>query len=319
MKAFPVTLGLLLSATLAFPQTQDSTKISRDSIAHVYEDIFTHEDSLDIFELIDSLLKLEPEKGTSQLAVRLGYNSNITADNRTFNITQFGLAPGVSYYHKSGAYADVTSYWSQEYKPNLYLSVGSAGYIWTAKKFYSVLVEYSHYFYYDSGDSTVSVPYTNNLGITNFFDVKPFIFRLDYYFYFGDKTAHRIIPNVGANFVVHKWLGFDKITFYPNTSVMFGSEQITDYQLYPNLLLRYIYNQTHTPKLPLYYEVNHTEFGVMNYAVSMPISFTKKQWTFLLNYSYNFPKALPGEDLSLQDGGFLSFSVTRYINLRQSK
>lgn len=320
MKKFLAISSFLLYVVIAFPQEHraDSSAVAVDSLTlNDLDKLFNHQDSLDIFELIDSLLKLEPEKGPSQLALRLGYNSNIVSDNRTFNIAQFGLAPGISYYHKSGAYADLTAYWSQEYQPNLYLGVGSAGYIYTAKKFYTVLAEYSHYFYNQSGDSTVSVPYTNNLGVSNYFEFKPVVVRLDYYFYFGDKVAHRIMPNVGVNLVKRKWLGFDRISIYPNTGMLFGSEVITTYVIYSDLIARYIYNLTHTPKKPLYYENNHTAFGVMNYSFSLPITLIKKDWVFLVNYTYNLPQPLPGEDLSLQNCGYLSFSISKYINFKK--
>jgi len=274
---------------------------------------FTHEDSLDIFELIDSLLKTEPIKIKSQLAARLGYNSNILADNRTFDISRFGLAPGVAYYHKSGLYADANSYWSKEYNPNFYLTTSSVGYIHSFAKWYTLLAEYTRYFYNQPSDSTVSIPYTNNVGITNYFEFKKLVMRLDYYYYFGDKQAHRIMPNLGLLLVKRKWKGLDRISFYPNATVMFGSEQVSSYQFYPNLLLRYVYNRTHTPKLPLTYTKTTTEFGVMNYSFSTPLTITRKDWTFLLSYTYNFPMALPGEDLSLQNSGYISFSITRYF------
>jgi hypothetical protein len=122
------------------------------------------------------------------------------------------------------------------------------------------------------------------------------------------------MPSIGLNLVKRKWAGFDRISFYPSVSVLFGTEQITTIEFYPNLLLRYIYNRTHTPKLPLQYEKQHTEFGIMNYAATIPIIFMKKNWTFLLSYNYNVPKALPGEDLSLQNSGYFSFSITRYFD-----
>ena len=277
---------------------------------------FTHEDSLQVFDLLDSLLKAEPIKERSQMAVRLGYNSNITADNRTFNIARFGLAPGLSYYHKSGVYADVSGYWSQEYAPNYYLTVASAGYLHSFKKVYSFLVEYSHYYYNQPSDSTVSIPYTNNIGLSNYFELKPFVFRLDYYLYFGEKSAHRIQPSIGLNLVKKNWLGLNRISFYPSVTFLFGSEEITEYGLYQNAYLRYLYNRTHTQKVPYSYEIKHNEFGIMNYSFSFPISITKKDWTFVLAYTYNIPKALPGEDLSLLESGYLSFSITRYITFR---
>src|SRR5689334_14305498 len=76
---------------------------------------FTYSDSLDIFNLIDSLLTMEENAPHSQLAVRLAYNSNVFYAGRTLGIDQFGLSPGISYYHKSGLYADVSAFWSQDY------------------------------------------------------------------------------------------------------------------------------------------------------------------------------------------------------------
>lgn len=293
----------------------DSSSITKGALLlDSLNTVFTHQDSLDIFELIDSLLKLEPLKLKSMMAVRLGYNSNILADNRNFDISQFGLAPGVSYYHKTGLYADYTAYWSQEYNPNFYLSVASGGYLHSFSKKYSLLAEYSHYFYNQPSDSTVSIPYSNNIGLSNYLELKPLVLRLDYYLYFGDKVGHRIMPSIGLNFVKRKWLGFDRVSFYPNVSILLGTEQITTLEFYPNLLLRYLYNRNHTPKLPLTYEKNTTAFGVMNYGVTLPVSFSVKNWSLLLSYNYNVPKALPGEDLSLQNSGFLSFSITRYFD-----
>lgn len=276
--------------------------------------VLSLQDSLDILDLIDSMLLIGPITDHSMLAVRLGYNSNIVADNRSFNIDKFGLAPGVSYYHKSGAYADLTTYWSKEYDPSFYLTVTSAGYMHQFGKWYTLLTEYSHYFYSESADSTLSVPYTNNLAMTNFFEWRKVVFRLDYYFYFGDKTAHRIQPGIGMNFVKRKWLGFDRVSFYPMVNVLFGSEQTTTYEVAPNVLLRLLYNRTHSPKLPLYYENTITEFGVMNYSFTAPIYFTRKNWNFMLGYTYNIPKSLPNEELSLQNSGYLSFTITRFFD-----
>jgi len=317
-----LTVGfILLSGCTAFSQTAHPDSLfSKNPQAQLdsLTTFFSPADSLKIFDLIDSLLKFDDAAAlldNSQIAVRLGYNSNITADNRTFNISQFGLAPGVSYYHKSGAYVDATSYWSSEYNPNLYLTVASAGYMHTFSKHYSLLGEYSHYFYNQPSDSTVSIPYTNNFGVSNYFEFSPLVLRLDYYFYFGDRSAHRIMPSIGLNLVKRNWLGFDRVMLFPSFSVLFGSEQVTQYEFYPNLLFRYFYNQRNTRQLPYFYEVHHTEFGVMNYGFSMPLSFSKKQWSFLLSYSYNIPKSLPGETLSLENTGFLSLSITRYFKL----
>lgn len=320
MKRHLTVVLFLASACQAVSQTQHAdsllspSSVSLDSL----NSIFTAQDSLDIFDLIDSLLKADPNMlpslDKSQLAVRLGYNSNIAADSRTFEISKFGLSPGVSYYHKSGGYLDATTYYSTEYNPNFYLTVLSGGYLHTFSKKYSLMAEYSHYFYNQPEDSTVSVPYTENIGISNYLEFSPLVIRLDYYLYFGERTGHRIMPSIGLNLLKRKWLGFDRVAFFPSFSVLFGSEQVTEYGIYDNLFLRVLWNRTHLRKVPLTYERNYTEFGVMNYGFSAPISFTKKDWTFLLAYNYNIPKSLPGETLTLENTGYLSFSITRYFS-----
>ncbi len=298
-------------------QQIDSLAASKkDSVAlKELDTFFTHQDSLEIFVLIDSLLKMDVPKSKSMMAARLGYNSNILADNRTFNIDQFGLAPGVSYYHKSGAYADFSAYWSKEYDPHFYLSVGSVGYLNSFGKRYSLLAEYSHYFYNQPSDSTVYIPYVNNFGITNYFDFKPLVLRLDYYYYFGDRTAHRIMPSIGLNLVKKKWLGLDRISVYPTFNVLFGTDDATKYELYPNLVARIVYNRLNpNNRLPLIKEVSYTVFGIMNYAFTIPVTVTKGNWSILLGYTYNIPKSLTDENTSLENSGYVSFSITRYID-----
>jgi len=286
---------------------------------------FSAEDSLAIFDLIDSLLLADPsilgDLEESMIAARVGYNSNITSDNRTFNISQFGLAPGISYYHKSGLYADLTTYWSQEFKPNFYLTVPSVGYLKTFTKHYSLLAEYNHFFYNQPSDSTVLIPYTNSLGASNYFEFKPLMLRLDYYLYFGERTNHRLMPSIGLNLVKTNWLGFDRVMFFPSFIVLFGSEHVSTYYQYSRAeqIRRALYNflNPNAPQLPYDYEVVTREFGVMNYGFTAPISFTKKDWSFLISYAYNMPKPLPGETLSIESTGYLSFSVTKYFRFKK--
>ena len=262
-----------------------------------------------------------PDEDHSQLALRIGYNSNVIAAARTLGFNQFGLAPGISYYHKSGAYADVTGYWSPQYEPDYYLTVTSAGYMKTVGKHWSFLAEYSHYFYSDAGDSTY-IPYTNNFGISNFLEFGPVNFRFDYYFYFGDKTAHRLMPGLSLNLEKRNWKGIKRIIFFPSFNVLFGSETVTTYtqqiRAYTTRPLEILYRKNHN--LPLFYtfyaEHNSSEFGIMNYSLSAPLSISIKNWTFLVSYTYNFPIPLPGEDLGLVNSGYLSCSITRYIQFR---
>jgi hypothetical protein len=213
-------------------------------------------------------------------------------------------------------YVDATAYWSREYSPSLYLTVLSGGYMKTIKK-WTLNLEYSRYIY-SLSDSAYNSPYTNVVGVSNFFDVKPFLFRLDYSLYFGEKTVHRVQPAIMLNVDKRNWLGFKRILLYPTFSMLLGSESWQDSQYIPYTTnpIEIIYRVHHN--LPLYYlqTVTKKEFGILNYAVSLPLSLSLKNWTFLLSYTYNFPQPLPDEQLALTNSGYMSFSIIRYFNFK---
>ncbi|MBS1952248.1 MAG: hypothetical protein OJF59_002875 [Cytophagales bacterium] len=270
---------------------------------------FSETDSLSIFQLIDSLLKI-PEVGEtgSSLVTRLGYNSNVLSLNSGIAANQFSLSPGITYYHNSGLYLDATTYWSQEYNPSVFLSIPSFGYLKSVKK-WTLNLEYSHFFYTYNSDGYGS-PFTNSISSSNFFNVKPFLFRLDYSFYFGQMDGHRITPAISLNLKKKNWLGISQIFFYPTFAVQLGNDSWQDYKLYPNPVLRYLKG------MPLYYLKNYNEFGVLNYYVSVPLSLSIHSWTFQANYTYNFIQSLPGETLTFTNYGSLSFNVIRYFNFK---
>ncbi len=321
-KAWPALLIILSCATLQ-AQEPDSL-LKNDIIIAEFDSLLNSEDSLSIFQMIDSMLSAPDVAAIekSQLAIRLGYNSNAVAASRTLGINQFGLAPGISFYHKSGLYADATGYWSSEYDPNYYLTILSGGYMKTVGKHWTFLTEYSHYFYSDHGDD-ISVPYTNNIGVSNFFEFGPLNIRADYSLYFGEKTAHRITPGVFLNFEKRNWHGLKRVALFPSFNVLLGIEDVTTYvpeiRQYSTrpLVIRYLENHGISNNYTYYAEKTQKQFGVMNYSLSAPISVALKSWTFLLSYTYNIPKALKGEELSISDGGYLSFSITRYFQFKK--
>ena len=304
-----VVMWLACSFTVRGQQA-DSVLLKNDPYLAELDSILASGDSEQFLSFIDSLINLPDYAIKSQMIVRLGYNSNVVADSRTLGFNQFGIAPGISYYHKTGLYADLTSYWSKEYDPNFYLTVATAGYMNSPTKWWSFMAEYSRYMYSNTGED-IYIAYKNNVGISNFFDVKPFTFRLDYQFYFGDKQAHRINPSVMVNFQKRNLGKITRLSFYPTVSFLFGSEQITEYLPYSNTLIGALFRQRRG--LPLYYESTHTEFGVLNYSFVAPLSITMQNWFFILSYTYNIPKALAGETINLQNSGYLSASVSRRI------
>lgn len=290
--------------------------LKSDPLLAELDSILQSPDSTSILSLIDSLLYMPEVVETSQWALRLGYNSNVASASRALQFNQFGLTPGISYYHKSGFYADLAAYWSNEFQPNLYLTIPAIGYMHSLTPWWTAMAEYNHFFYLDAADTdTASItytPYTNSLGLTQFFDWKKLLFRLDYHFLFGDKSAHRITPGISLNLRKRNWRKIDRILFAPSANMLIGSETVFQYKLIDERPISIAIRQR--LGLPLYYEVESKEFGILNYSFSAPMSIVIKNWAFLVNYSYNIPRALPGEELSLTNSGFASFSITRFFD-----
>ncbi len=288
-----------------------------DSLFNEFEDLealLSFEDSLSIFNLIDSLMQMEELETKSMMAVRLGYNSNANSAGRTLGISQFGLSPGVSYYHKSGVYADASGYWSNEYDPSYYLTILSTGYIGAISPKWSFLGEYSRYLYTDLGEGVI-VSYSNSASLSNFIDVKPLTFRLDYTLLFGEKTGHRIMPGVMLNLEKRNWKNMDRILFYPSFNLLMGTEQFEEYVPYAKTLAGAVIRYRNG--LPLYYLDKGSDFGIMNYSFTVPLSINIKDWNFLLSYAYNIPKLLSHEeDPALTNSGFIAASVSRYIRFK---
>ncbi|HOX83862.1 MAG TPA: hypothetical protein PLJ60_09500 [Chryseolinea sp.] len=302
----------ILSASSTLVVAQDA-----DSVLLHSEDLLTVEDSLSIFNLIDSLLAL-PQPVGSQLAIRMGYNSNVLSAGRTLGIENFGLAPGISFYHISGLVADVTSYWSKDFDPSYYLTVTSIGYMHDFSKHFSILAGYDHYFYNVSNNSYI--PYQNTLYVTPIVEFKPVNFSLGYSFYFGDQQVHRLMPSIGFTFEKRKWLGLSRVALLPTASVLWGNEQISTIEyVAPKTLAEAIenfrkYGWRFSPVL-----ITENKSGIMNYTFSLPLNITYKNWSFMFTYSYNIPKALPGETLTFSESSYLSGSLAYYIPFKQRK
>lgn len=297
----------------AMGQSLDSTVIRNDRELAELDSLLNSADSLSILDLIDSVILATPVPLSSQLAVRVGYNNNVVSSS-TPGINQFGFNGGLSYYHKSGAYLDASTYYSNQYDPAWYLTVAVAGYLATINRYWSILAEYDHYFYTPAPTGTeVYTPYTNNVYLSNYFKVKKFVFRMDYNLFFGDLVSHRFAPAAGLNFTFKKWLGIDRITILPTASMWYGSDTVTDYVANFSTLLqrRLLILQGK----PLFTERNTTVWGILNYTVALPVSVSHKNWSLMVSYNLNFLKGLPGESVESSRTGYLGVNLTRYFNL----
>jgi hypothetical protein len=279
------------------------------------DSVLSYSDSLSIFYLIDSLLTMEDYAPGSQLAVRLAYNSNVLYAGRTLGIDQFGLSPGVSYYHKTGLYADLSAFWSNDFDPKYYLTVVSAGYIHSFSPKFSLTANYDHYFYNLKDDY---VPYTNGLTLSSVLDIKPITLQCDYTFYFGETYANRLMPSLGVNLEKKKFLGLDRISFNPTFYLLLGDQGFTNI-IIPSTREEWIRAYLRMQQgLPWYRTETFREFGVMNYSISVPLNMYLKNFGLSVSYVYSIPKALPSETLSLPESGFLAASLTYYLNFKKA-
>ncbi len=275
------------------------------------DSIFNYSDSLSIFSMIDSLLKNPNfvDNLGSSLVIRAGINSNIVSAGRSIGVNQIGATAGLSYYHKSGLFADLSSYWSEDYNPKLYLTIAAVGYLKTISKHYSILASYDRLIY-NNTDINVENPLTNMVGLSSFVDFKPVTIRLDYSFYFGGENAHRLTPGIVVSLRKYKIIGLDRISFTPSYQVLFGNATVTSIQLAQQVSVR------KSKKLPPLQQFDQNEFGLMNHAVSFPLRITKKNWSLTAAYTYNWPVALPGETSSLPENSFTSFTISKLINFK---
>ena len=305
---------IIMSASMALATAQEVDSLALSGL----DEALTFEDSLSIFSMIDSILQLG-DADVSQLALRLSYNSNVLSAGRTLGIENFGLSPGISFYHRSGLYADLSGYWSKDFDPSYYLTVASVGYMHSFNKYFSVIGGYDRYFY-NADDADEFIPYKNTLSVTPIIEINPVLFSLNYSFYFGDTYVNRIMPGLSLVLEKKKFLNIDRIALSPSFFMLFGDETITHIDVVPPRTLAEA--RMNKQLYGTYFKqviTNSRVFGVMNYAISAPLSVTFKNWGFMFTYTYNIPKALPGEPLTLSESSYLSGSITYFIDLRRNK
>jgi hypothetical protein len=299
-----------------------------------YDSTMTQADSLSVFRLIDSLITaLDEEPPGAQVVFRTGYNSNDTGQGSAFQLNQYGLSLGASYYHPTGFFADVAGYYSNTYEPQYYLTMATAGYTYSGTKKFSFNVEYRKSFYHFDPEDFSPFPrlptsfisnfssgvYSNNLTGTIYFEHKTINMRMDYSFLFdGSATPiQRIAPTASINWERRGWLKTDKISVFPSLSWVYGSGLVPTYEPLYKTRLEALFRTRNG--LPLFEQVNATRWGTLNLALSLPISIAWKKWSVMGSYTYNWPQTLPGETYLLDDGGYITVSVLRYITLKRKR
>ncbi len=254
------TVIISVSSCNLFAQDTDAFLTKPDSL-------LTFSDSLSIFQLIDSLLTLDELNDYSQLAFRIGYNSNVLWAGRTLGIDQFGLAPGISYYHKSGLFADASFFWSKDFEPNYYLTILSAGYMHTFSRHFSAMASYDRYFYNLEDEY---IPYNNAVTLSPFLEFHPVNIRVDYTYYFGERSVHRVMPSVGVTLEKSNLFKIDKVSFMPSVFMLMGNETFSEI-IFPTTRAEWIAAYIRVRQGLTWYRIEtRNVFGIMNYAIMLP-------------------------------------------------
>jgi len=269
-------------------------------------------DSSSLMSILEDIMNEDYLK--SQLTLRLGYTSNITNAGRNYGIQQYGLNTGVSFYHKSGLFADVSGYYNSDQFPKYNTTIVSVGYMGLVGPKWNYYLSYDHFFYRapQNVDYVVSYPLTNSVSASTNYLFNGFNTGLDYSYMFGDESAHRIRLNL-SYYLSFKKIGFiDQININPNLSMLAGNANVTSIVFNQEIAKEnsheliqkigrqrfwYLYNNNRELlKFMLSEEQTSNTFGIMNYSVFVPVSFNINKTTLLLNYSLNFPVALAGEE-----------------------
>lgn len=218
-----VTISVLLSVALCVKGQNESPSYAEQLAA-----LEAEMDSMSMFNLLDSLLRYEPFPA-SELNIRVGFTSSVTSAGRDYDINQQGLSPGLSYYHKSGLYGDLSGYWNSEIEPHYNPTVLSVGYLGDLNTRWNYSLDYERWFFHPKDSSENSL--TNSLGGSISYDFNIGYASVDYSLLFGKETAHRFIGNLTGTINLGKWLFFENIRLYPSATILFGNTDITQLRI----------------------------------------------------------------------------------------
>ncbi|MFN8357367.1 MAG: hypothetical protein U0Y10_23120 [Spirosomataceae bacterium] len=172
---------------------------------------------------LDSLVTYfdQSESPRHFLSVRAKYTNRALFAGRDFGTTQSLVMPSVSYWHKSGFYADFTGYLYSQSTPKYQFSNVSLGYMGSLNSQFMFSLEYGRSF---AASKDISTALANSISVQGNFTHHKLSASLSYSYYFDNtQTSSLLVPSVGLNFSTKK-IGFiDKITIQPNLNAMFGN------------------------------------------------------------------------------------------------
>ncbi|MTI20705.1 hypothetical protein E1176_06705 [Fulvivirga sp. RKSG066] len=301
----------LLAASLfllpIFCTAQDGFTEEEQAELDALDAFLTDVDSASMISLLDSLVKLDDLENRSQLALKLGYNSESIIDNRESLGTENGLFSGITYYHKSGLFLDVISFWNSQFEPKNYLTTTSIGYLGTIGKKWSVLASYEHYFFNENAESEeIEFPFTDGLNASVYFVEKYFELGADYTIIFGDTfKSHKLNYSVTGNFTFKNVPLADRLTLRPAVALLWGNQIFTRLKVDKRFI---------NPRKRFSF-VDENVFGLMNIGFILPAYLQFNSLNVGLSYQFNLPQELDGEDLAYTNSNVFNLSLSYFIKL----
>ena len=285
-------------------------------------------DSTLLASLLEAINDASPKSITS---FRFGYHSEVLNAGRNFGINQFGFNGGVSYYHKSGLFADIAGFWSSDLSPKYYTTILGFGFMDdVGKSDWNYTFGYERYIYTESeGDLAYTYANQNSLSSSIYYSPDQFSVGTDYTLQFGDETAHRVAIMASYNILDRPLLIFDKVIISPGFTGIAGNSTVLQPALQGAELLAKVVDYVGGHQNFRRLKANRPEFlasiadsfrneeasvfGIMNYSFYLPLILSYKKATVMLSYNLNLPVALPGEDIDTTPNN--SFSATMLYSL----
>ncbi len=338
--------GVLLAFIPFFGMTQERSAL--DSLYDELEVMFEDADlPVGLLEKADSLMQLMDLKYHS-IGLRTGYMSNVLTAGRDLGIDQHGFNTGLSYFHPSGMYADFAGYWNSEYDPTYYLTNLGIGYWHNFNNHWTVSIGHDFMLYDEKIDflfdksARASVFYqrknweagldyrylygqekANRLvgifnGRINWKNVG-FIDRItlipgatiqygnsDVLYYRQSETPlqdlYRVLREGSYPPLTDR--EFVKLSYMIYQGYDLRAYQFLREKGFTNGEIQKLYNDYESNLL-----VSDNSYGVMNIALNAALSISEKNWNLFINYTYNFPQALPGETYEYPKNDYVSISL----------
>lgn len=263
-------LSLILSFILCYGLAQAHSYESKsDSLLDDFLNEMLTEKETDINKLIDMPTHFHFLYFSSMYSPKTMYAGREIGDN----ISNYS---GMLYYFISnGLYMGVSGSYYQEFDPHYQSTIATIG-LSKGKNSFRYRTSYGRYFYHIPD---FKPSYSNVFSAGFSFIKKPFGLRGDYSLLFGEETDSKISTSAYWDFTLWKNSKHNSISLEPQVYCYFGTETIETEIIIDE-------------DLELYFTDEEKAFGLMNTALSLPLSISMGNFIFEAEYIYNITRSL---------------------------